>query len=303
MSGGAWLLLAAVIWLGATVALTDVRWFVRPTLSDRLRRHEARGTTVGPSTTGGDLATAARQVLVPLAREAGDRLATWVGVRDDLATRLERVHRGDDVATFRLHQLGWGLIGALVGVAVAAGIGSPTVGLCCILGGPLLAMLLVEQHLDAASDRHRRRLHLELPVVAEQLGMLLSAGFSLGAALDRIAERGGGAIGADLRRVRSRTRQGLSDLDALREWTAIAGVDALERFVSVLALNHEAGDLGRLISEEARSIRRDVHRERIEEIERRSQQVWIPVTVAALVPGAIFIAIPFVEALDTFGAR
>ena len=37
-----------------------------------------------------------------------------------------------------------------------------------------------------------------------------------------------------------------------------------------------------------------------EQIERRSQQVWIPVTVAALVPGAIFIAIPFLEALRVF---
>ena len=35
-------------------------------------------------------------------------------------------------------------------------------------------------------------------------------------------------------------------------------------------------------------------------MERRGQQVWIPVTVAALVPGAIFLAIPFIEALRLF---
>ena len=44
-----------------------------------------------------------------------------------------------------------------------------------------------------------------------------------------------------------------------------------------------------------------MQRELIEQIERRSQQVWIPVTVAALLPGAIFIAIPFVQALRAFG--
>jgi tight adherence protein C len=77
-------------------------------------------------------------------------------------------------------------------------------------------------------------------------------------------------------------------------------VDAVERLVSVLALNHEAGDLGRLIAEEARAIRRDAQRDLIETIERRSQMVWIPVTVAALLPGTIFLAIPFLEAMRLF---
>jgi tight adherence protein C len=81
--------------------------------------------------------------------------------------------------------------------------------------------------------------------------MLLSVGYSLGGALARLARRGQGVCGADLRRVCARVRQGMSDLDALREWAGRADVDALNRLVSVLALNREAGDLGRLISEEA----------------------------------------------------
>jgi hypothetical protein len=46
----------------------------------------------------------------------------------------------------------------------------------------------------------------------------------------------------------------------------------------------QSRDLGRLIGDEARAIRRDVHRELVETIERPGQQVWIPVTVAAVVP-------------------
>jgi hypothetical protein len=37
-------------------------------------------------------------------------------------------------------------------------------------------------------------------------------------------------------------------------------------------------------------------------MERRAQTVWVPVTVAALVPGVLFLAIPFVEALRLFSA-
>jgi tight adherence protein C len=136
--------------------------------------------------------------------------------------------------------------------------------------------------------------------VAEQLGMLLGAGYSLGSALSRLAVRGTGACGRDLVRVTGRIRQGLTEVEALREWVAVADVEALRRLVSVLSLNRQAGDLGRLVSDEARSIRRDVHRELIETIERRGQQVWIPVTVAALVPGVIFLAVPFLDALRLF---
>jgi hypothetical protein len=77
-------------------------------------------------------------------------------------------------------------------------------------------------------------------------------------------------------------------------------VDAVDRLVGVLTLNSESGDLGALIAEEARTIRGDAHRELLETIERRSQQVWIPVTVATLVPGVLFMAVPFVEAMRLF---
>jgi hypothetical protein len=102
--------------------------------------------------------------------------------------------------------------------------------------------------------------------------------------------------------VLGRIRQGLSDIEALREWAALADVVAVDRLVPVLALNREASDLGSLISEEARAIRRDVQRELIETVERRGEQVWAPVTVATLLPGVIFMAIPFIEALRLFSS-
>ena len=133
--------------------------------------------------------------------------------------------------------------------------------------------------------------------------MLLAAGFSLGAALNRVGVRGRGNCALDLARVCGRIRQGLSEVEALREWATIADVEALDRLVSVLALNREASDLGRLVSDEARAIRRDLHRTLIEAVERRAQQVWVPVTVAALVPGVLFMAVPFIEALRLFSAQ
>jgi Flp pilus assembly protein TadB len=290
-------------WAGATLVLSRQRWFARRALADRLRPYEPGGLT---STAGGNGMVSVdsfAEVIGPLARTIGERLARLVGISEELAVRLERVHSELDPTGFRVRQLGWTALGAVGGVLAAAAIRPPAaVLLLFLVGTPALSFLFVEQQLATASDRRKRRLFLELPVVSEQLGMLLSAGFSLGAALQRLAARGQGVSGEDLRRVVGRVRQGVTEVEALREWAAVADVDALTRLVAVLALNREAGDLGRLIAEEARSIRREVQRGLIEQIERRSQQVWIPVTVAALVPGAIFIAIPFLEALRAFSA-
>jgi tight adherence protein C len=291
---------ALALFAGSTLLLSRIRWFRRRPLVDRLAPYVPGGSAARRT---GILVSAETfgQVIGPLAQMMGDRVARAVGVTEPLALRLERVGSTLDVAAFRVRQLAWAAVGLVIGTVLAAATRqSGPVALLLIVTGPLIGSLVVEQRLASESQAWQRRIFLELPVVAEQLGMLLSAGYSLGAGLGRLAARGKGACGRDLQRVVGRIRQGLSETEALREWATVADVDALHRLVGILALNRQSGDLGRLIGEEARAIRRDVHRELIETIERRGQQVWIPVTVAALVPGAIFLAVPFVDALRLF---
>ena len=287
-------------WIGTTLLLAELRWFRRPSLTERLRPYSPGG--LRSTGRGGPLSiTSFRDVIAPLAQSVGDRIATVFGVSDELQTRLRRFHSPLTVAAFRTRQLGWVVaafgVGSLIGLT--AGL-PPALALLVILGAPLLAFLVVEQQAIAASAAWQRRVFLELPVITEQLGMLLSAGYSLGAALNRLARRSHGACAEDLALVCGRIRQGLTEVAALREWSDLVQIDAVERLVGVLTLNSESGDLGALISEEARSIRGDAHRELLETIERRSQQVWIPVTVATLVPGVLFMAVPFVEAMRLF---
>lgn len=290
------------LWLGATLVLSELRWFSRRPLVDRLRPHGPRASS-SPTGTGLLSVASFREVIGPLSAQIGERLARLFGVGEALPLRLARVHSDLDPTTFRVRQVAWSAGGLAGGVAIAAVLPlPPALTLLFVLGGPLLAFLVVEQQLATESARWQRRIFLELPVVSEQLGMLLGAGYSLGAALNRLASRGSGACSQDLARVCGRIRQGLSEVEALREWAGVADVDALSRLVGVLALNRQAGDLGRLIAEEARTIRREVQRELLEQIERRAQQVWIPVTLATLVPGSILLAIPFMDALRLFSS-
>ena len=289
-----------VLWVGATLVLSQVRWFARPSLVDRLRPYGPGG--VAQRASGPVLSVQSmREVVGPLCRGVGERVARALGVTEELAVRLERLHSPLDVTGFRMRQVGWSVAGfGAMALLILTLRPAPVAAVVFLLAGPLLVFLVLEQRLASASEAWKRRLFLELPVVAEQLAMLLSAGYSLTAALNRLAERGTGHAARDLARVCGRIRQGLSEIEALREWATVADVEALHRLVPVLALNREASDLGRLVSEEARAIRRDAHRALIEIIERRSQQVWIPVTVAALVPGVLFLAAPFMQALRLF---
>ncbi|MGH9131615.1 MAG: type II secretion system F family protein [Acidimicrobiales bacterium] len=303
-----WVVSGLVAWLGVTLLLASWRRFSRPTLADRLRPYSpglqrAPQVPSGLARKRGDpfSVESLRQVLGPVAAGLGARVARIFGVNEELARRLERIHSPLDVTGFRLRQLGWS-VGAFGLGALIALVATPPLllGLLLVLGAPVLAFLVIEQRLASASASWQRRLVLELPVVSEQLATLLSAGYALGPALARLAERSRGACGADLARVCGRIRHGLSESRALVEWSEVADVEALSRLVPILGLHSEAPDLGRLISEEARSIRRDVQRSLVEIMERRAQQVWIPVTVAALVPGVIFLAIPFTQALRAF---
>lgn len=288
------------LWLGVALLVAPLRWFRRPPLVTRLRPYAPGGASHAPREGAFSIASL-REIATPLSTAIGERLARMLGVGEELAVRLRRIHAPLDVAAFRIRQLGWSLVAVVLAAGGALAVGLPAAPtLVLLLVAPLLAFLVLEQQVVAASEARQRRLLLELPVVAEQLGMLLSAGWSLGAALGRLGERGHGVAAEDLRDVTTRMRQGLSDVAALREWADLAGVDALGRLVGVLSLNREASDLGALVAEEARAIRRDVHRELLEAIERKGQQVWIPVTVAALVPGAILIAVPFIHAMRAF---
>ncbi len=285
-------------WTGSMLLLSELARFRRPDRVARIAAHLPGRL---------DQRTAPREglldVFAPLARDLGAAVARAFGVEEDLALRLERTHSTLGPTEFRVRQVSIALA-ITVATVVTTMVVSPPVPLTVIacMGAPLLALLAHEAVIAKHSDEHKRALLLELPIVSEQLGMLLSSGWSLNAAIDRIAARSGGAIALDLRRVIGRVQQGLTEEQALREWATIADVAAVDRLVSVISLHHETADLGRLITEEARATRAEAHRELIERIEKRSQQVWIPVTVATLVPGVLFLAVPFTAALRLFSS-
>ncbi len=283
----------AAAW-GAALVLSSAPWFRRSRMVDRLAPYARRR----PQRAGTATATSVRQVVLPNLERLGARASAALGVTQDLARRLECAGLPVDPSAFRLRQATRGALTFLLSTLACVALGPPVaIAAVATIGLPVLVMLLEERRIGVAIDSWRTRIRGELPVVAEQLGLLLSAGYSLPSAINRLADRSDGAIASDLQQVTRRMRQGLSTSEALTEWARRADVDAIGRLVAVLRLHDDAGDLGALIAEEARSIRAEALRDLLEVIERRSQLVWVPVTVATLVPGLIFLAVPFMSAM------
>ena len=292
------LLSGVSLWLGASLLLAQLRPIGRLRLADRLRPHTVEGS--GPATPD---RLGARQVIAPMAIRVGRRLSGVVGAADEAELRLARIHSDLGISGFRMRQLAWAMTAAVAAAAVGAVVGLPTAAVLLLLpAGALGSYGLTEWNLGRTCRQYEDRRVLELPVMAEQLAMLVAAGHSLGSALARVASRGRGVVAKDIARVHSRIRQGVPEREALVEWATLVQSASVDRLVAVLALSTETGDLGRLLEQEARAIRRSVQRRTVELMDRRAQQVWIPVTVAALVPGVIFLAVPFVDALRLFAA-
>ena len=231
------------------------------------------------------------------------RIATLLDSDAELRARLSQAGIAQSPSAFRTRQ--YAMCGAVLIASVAALsiIGArPLLGLAGALAAAAATYGTFEHHLGrTVADRHTQ-ITEELPIVAEQIGMLLASGMSLTSALEATARRGNGICAAGLERVSAHVSGGTAVEVALAEWADDAGSAEIRRFVGVLTLHEETTDIAALVSDEARSARMEAHRRLIAHIERRNEQVWIPVTVAALVPGSVLLAIPFSDALASFTA-
>jgi hypothetical protein len=186
IAGGA----AVLAGVGATLVFSQLGRLSRPSLAERLKPFGPGGSR-RPSISTGFGGGSLRRVAAPLLREYGDRLSKLAGITEPLDRRLSRLHSPLEADAFRLRQVAWCLTALIAAAAFAAAAPvPPVVKPLVVAGAPILAFLVVEQRLVRATDRWRRDVSLEMPVIAEQLAMLLNAGYSLGSAIARLAERG-----------------------------------------------------------------------------------------------------------------
>jgi type II secretory pathway component PulF len=176
--------------------------------------------------------------------------------------------------------------GTLIVIGLAAGVGL------------LIAVGVYEEMLGQLVKKNRQSVNAELAQFCERLAMMCLAGSSASSALLRIGAAGDTALRRAVARAVERTKNGMGLADALKHETAMFNAPGLDRVIRLIAAQHETPNLAQLLQQQAALQRSEAHRQLIADLDKRSQAVWIPVTVATLVPGVIFLAIPFLSALQ-----
>ncbi len=230
-----------------------------------------------------------------------EKLVSILGVRSGLHDRLASAGDLRTVESFRSRQVISGLAAAAGVGALAAALGAATqVVLGLGLTAALVAVLAHEQLVIERGETRRRRAEQELPVIAEQLSILLTSGSSVGTSLAWLAQRGHGVLAEEIEVCQEQVAHGAEQAAALVALARRVGSERVRRLCLLLSLDHRTTDLGQLVAQEATVQRREGHRQLLTELERRAQQVWIPITLAALIPGSIVLAIPLIDSMRAF---
>ena len=142
-----------------------------------------------------------------------------------------------------------------------------------------------------------------MPAEIEKLAVYLAGGYSLVGAITRVAERTKSPC-AEIFEIIARGLKGGAEISvAVGQARELFEAPSLGRLANVLEGALYGADLVKAARSEAAAQRAAIHRLALAEMEKNSQKIWIPITIAALVPGIVLIFVPFVAVMkaDTSG--
>lgn len=238
------------------------------------------------------------------------RIAPFVGVPMEVTPSLWEVLVSQvRLARLRIAPAPGSLTWLAVGAAAGAGsglvlaAGGASVLLVAVLGvvGAVAGLWGCSQHRAHLARRWRADVDAELPAVADLLSFSITAGESLVAGIDRVAETLRGPLAVQLQRAGEHMRGGSGVEAALR--SVSGGVASFERFVDAVIVALERGtplaDVLRAQADDVRSARR---RTLLEMAGRKDVLMLVPV-VFLILPTVVLIALfPAAQALRLMSA-
>lgn len=251
-------------------------------------RHQSRSST-------GPLA-ALLEILTPSLTALSARLTS----NQTLALRLQRAGRTSSVQQYRLTQLVWicgGLALATIFVLITARASVIAIGLI-VIGGAIGA-IAADWALSDAIKRRKRRILVQLPMVADLFAFSVAAGESAISALERLARTMSGDLPREFAICVADVHDGMTFPAALRAVQHRCDVPALTRFVEGVILALERGTpISEVVRAQAMDVRAQEQRRLMEIAGRKDVVMLIPI-VFLILPTVVLIAIyPGIYSLD-----
>ncbi len=186
-------------------------------------------------------------------------------------------------------------------ISVAIVTGSATFAIVAGILAPLVILIFKSSRIYQGERRRIRELNDALPLYIEQIGSFVASGLSIQSAIDRYPKTVKSPWSTLSKEMSAEIRRGANPGSALGLVALQYRLGGLDHLIRLLEANYSTPELPSLLDEQSRSFRRRQQLELTEKLAKRAQAVWIPVSVAALVPGIIFVMIPFISALHAFG--
>nr|NLD39990.1 pilus assembly protein TadB [Actinomycetales bacterium] len=238
------------------------------------------------------------RALRPLLRDLSRALERLGSSESTIRTRLREAGRTISVEQFRVEQVAWGSVGAvialIVALAIAARGGNLMAGIVLVVIGGVSGALGADYVLSQAAKRRTELIIQELPDVAELAALAVGAGESPVRALERIARISQGEVSVEFRDVVARTKTGVPFVRALEELSARTTSPELARFSDAIVVASERGTpLAAVLRAQAADLREGARARLLEvggtkEIAMMAPVVFLvlPITVVfALFPG------------------
>jgi Flp pilus assembly protein TadB len=298
--------LLAVVFVAATCAAV-ARLVVRPTarLSTRVRPYvlplagtDRVGATLMPLDANSGLrATTVGRLFGPPVVSALRRLGSFLERRTDpnLERLLWQAGRPDLTPDeYRVRQAVRGVVvGAACGFTAALVVRVPLVMLACTVAGVVVGTTGWRRRFEAEIEARAARLRHELYTVNQLLALHLRTGAGPMQAVQRIVERGQGAVVDELRAVLAWARGGMAEGDAFRHAAELTPDPSAARTYQLFATGTERGaDLASALLAMSEDIR-DARREQMHKDAVRKRAAMLVPTIAILAPiMLLFIAAP-----------
>ncbi|MGI8880460.1 MAG: type II secretion system F family protein [Jatrophihabitans sp.] len=233
----------------------------------------------------------------PVVRDVARGLDRLIGGTPSVRRRLAGLGSSMTVEEFRLDQVLWGCLGALIGGVGVAGLtalwGSvdPVSAGATALAGLVAGVLGRDWMLGVAVRRREEAILAEFPVVADLLALAVVAGESPVDALTRVCRLADGELTSDLRSALDDIRVGVAATTALTDLAARTSVEPLNRFLQGMVVALERGTpMADVLRAQATDVRESAKRSLLEAGGKKEISMMLPV-VFLILPVTILFAL------------
>lgn len=245
------------------------------------------------------------RLFFPPLREFAARVGRLVETRSDEHLRLKLRQAGFHDLTaeeYRIRALGQAALFTAAGGAIGIAVRSPLLTLLLAVCGLAYGSTRWRGRIDRAIADRRERIRLELYTVNQLLAIHLRTGAGPVQAIQRIVDRGTGAMIEELDAALTAVRSGVPEADAFRRLAELTPEPSAARTYKLFAAGAERGvDLAgalRALSEDLR----DARREDLRRVATKRRAAMLVPTIAILAPiMLLFIAAPLPSVI--FGGR